>query len=61
MRKLRRHAGHFVNWYDTRTLQPLTPVGLLVDSSTRMSRPSTTARCPTLAVGWSDRLSSRSV
>ena len=26
MRKLRRHAGHFVNWYDTRTLQPLTPV-----------------------------------
>ena len=26
MRKLRRHAGHFMNWYDTRTLQPLTPV-----------------------------------
>ena len=26
MRKLRRHRGHFLNWYDTRTLQPLTPM-----------------------------------
>jgi cyclic beta-1,2-glucan synthetase len=25
MRKLRRHHGHFVNWYDTRTLQPMAP------------------------------------
>jgi cyclic beta-1,2-glucan synthetase len=26
MRKLRRHCGHFLNWYDTRTLQPLAPL-----------------------------------
>ncbi|HXY50159.1 MAG TPA: glucoamylase family protein [Terriglobales bacterium] len=26
MRKLRRHHGHFLNWYDTRTLQPLPPL-----------------------------------
>ena len=25
MRKLERHAGHFYNWYDTQTLQPLPP------------------------------------
>jgi cyclic beta-1,2-glucan synthetase len=25
MRKLRRHGGHFLNWYDSHTLQPLTP------------------------------------
>jgi cyclic beta-1,2-glucan synthetase len=26
MRKLRRHSGHFLNWYDTHTLQPLPPM-----------------------------------
>jgi cyclic beta-1,2-glucan synthetase len=26
MQKLERHRGHFYNWYDTRTLQPLLPV-----------------------------------
>lgn len=26
MLELRRHRGHFVNWYDTRTLEPLTPI-----------------------------------
>jgi len=26
MRKLRRYHGHFLNWYDTRTLQPLNPM-----------------------------------
>ncbi|MEO8346080.1 MAG: glucoamylase family protein [Betaproteobacteria bacterium] len=25
MHKLERHAGHFYNWYDTQTLQPLAP------------------------------------
>ena len=24
--KLQRHRGHFLNWYDTRTLQPLPPL-----------------------------------
>ena len=33
MRQLRRHRGHFVNWYDTRTQQPLVPIFLsTVDS-----------------------------
>lgn len=26
MQRLERHRGHFYNWYDTRTLQPLTPL-----------------------------------
>ena len=26
MQRLERHRGHFYNWYDTRTLQPLLPV-----------------------------------
>jgi cellobiose phosphorylase len=26
MRSLERHEGHFFNWYDTRTLQPLAPL-----------------------------------
>ena len=26
MQKLERHRGHFYNWYDTRTLQPLLPL-----------------------------------
>ena len=26
LRKLERHRGHFYNWYDTRTLQPLVPL-----------------------------------
>jgi len=26
MRRLERHEGHFYNWYDTRTLQPLLPL-----------------------------------
>jgi hypothetical protein len=26
MQMLERHRGHFYNWYDTRTLQPLTPL-----------------------------------
>jgi len=26
MMKLRRHRGHFLNWYDTRTLMPLRPL-----------------------------------
>ncbi len=26
MRRLERHRGHFYNWYDTRTLQPLPPL-----------------------------------
>ena len=25
MRKLQRHGGHFLNWYDTQTLEPLSP------------------------------------
>ena len=25
MQRLERHHGHFYNWYDTRTLQPLLP------------------------------------
>ena len=25
MHALPRHRGHFLNWYDTRALQPLTP------------------------------------
>jgi hypothetical protein len=25
MRKMQRHLGHFLNWYDTRTLEPLVP------------------------------------
>ena len=26
MEKLERYNGHFYNWYDTRTLKPLTPL-----------------------------------
>ncbi len=26
MQRLERHRGHFYNWYDTRTLQPLLPL-----------------------------------
>ena len=26
MQRLQRHRGHFFNWYDTRTLQPLLPL-----------------------------------
>jgi cyclic beta-1,2-glucan synthetase len=25
LEKLERHRGHFLNWYDTRTLEPLSP------------------------------------
>ena len=26
MQRLERHRGHFYNWYETRTLQPLLPL-----------------------------------
>src|SRR4030095_15630804 len=26
MSKLERHSGHFLNWYDPRTLKPLPPI-----------------------------------
>ncbi len=51
MRKLRRHRGHFVNWYDTHTLQPLVPVFISsVDSGNLL------ASLWTLQQGCLDRL-----
>jgi hypothetical protein len=52
MEKLERYRGHFYNWYDTRTLQPLRPQyvssvdsGNLAGSLRRAIRAYSTSRC----------------
>ncbi len=51
MRKLRRHRGHFLNWYDTRSLLPLSPLFISsVDSGNLL------ASLWTLQQGCLDRL-----
>ena len=62
MEQLERYRGHFYNWYDTRTLQPLRPLYVSTVDSGNLAghlltlRPGLLALAdePVLAPSWRD-------
>ena len=62
MHKLERHRGHFYNWYDTRTLEPLRPMYVsTVDSGNLAGHLLTLARRAAGDGGTLDRSAPRAV
>ena len=54
LERLERHRGHFYNWYDTRTLQPLPPA-LRLDRRQRQPRRAPADAARGLAASWPTR------
>ena len=61
MSSLERHRGHFYNWYDTRTLQPLLPMYVSTVDSGNLASYVLTLRAALLALPDDPILSRRTL
>src|SRR6266404_2141463 len=59
MERLERHRGHFYNWYDTQTLQPLLPIFISTVDSGNLAGDLLTLRQGLLAIADEQILSAR--